>query len=634
MLDIGGKNASLCGDNAVGKTTTCNSFLWLLFGKNSDDRTSFKVKPQDEHGNDIHHLQTEVEAELSVDGKPLKLRKMLEEKWTKKRGSAEAELTGNTISYWWDDVPVKESEYKQRISELVDEGIFRMITNPLYFNTKLSWQERRKILLEMCGDLSDEQVIASDPKLSKLADILSGKSIDDYKKILNEKIKRLEKEKAGIPPRIDELTLSVPQLQPDYAEIETTLKTYKDELEGIELGLADALQMSQEYGKIQQVLSQLKLKQADVRARIEAESGADRKKLVDELNKLSGEKYEIEAQKAVDEHLFELNTEQYNAVYCELKQLREEWASLTAKQFPEPEEGSFICPTCGRELPEEAKETKLAEMKARFEENKKAELEKNVKQGKFKKSEQGRIESELTALKQKIADRTKCLTEIEKRIAEINIELQKPVAEPDYSSDEEYSRLQKQIKVLEAELAQPVEDKTSALLQRKREVQSKIDECNNVLSRKADFEGKKKRIEELKAEERQLAQQITELEGHKYLCEQFTVAKVNLLEDKINSRFRHVKFKMFEQQINGGIAETCQALVNTNGVYVPFDDANHAGKVNAGIDCINALCDYYGVRACIWIDFRESVSRIIKTDSQIINLVKSEPDKILRVVIE
>ena len=184
---------------------------------------------------------------------------------------------------------------------------------------------------------------------------------------------------------------------------------------------------------------------------------------------------------------------------------------------------------------------------------------------------------------------------------------------------------------MQAELDRPREDKTTELMTCKREIQAKIDGLNQTLNDKKAAENTQKRINELKAEEKDLAQQITELEGHKYLIEQFNIAKVNMLEDKINSRFKHVRFKLFEQQLNGNIVEICQALVNTNGVYVPFDDANHAGKVNAGLDIINSFSEYYEVTAPIFIDFRESVSKIIPTASQIVNLIKNEPDKTLRV---
>jgi hypothetical protein len=61
---------------------------------------------------------------------------------------------------------------------------------------------------------------------------------------------------------------------------------------------------------------------------------------------------------------------------------------------------------------------------------------------------------------------------------------------------------------------------------------------------------------------------------------------------------------------------------------VPFGAANTAGQVNAGLDIINALIKFHGVSAPIFIDGRESVNRLIHTESQIINLVVSH-DKTL-----
>ena len=61
----------------------------------------------------------------------------------------------------------KKKNTKKMVSSLVDESIFKLITNPLYFNETYSWQNRRKLLLEMCGDISDEDVIASHDELRR-----------------------------------------------------------------------------------------------------------------------------------------------------------------------------------------------------------------------------------------------------------------------------------------------------------------------------------------------------------------------------------------------------------------------------------------------------------------------------------
>jgi len=127
-------------------------------------------------------------------------------------------------------------------------------------------------------------------------------------------------------------------------------------------------------------------------------------------------------------------------------------------------------------------------------------------------------------------------------------------------------------------------------------------------------------MEELNKEEKKLQIKIAELEGKLYLSEEFIRTKIKLVEDSINKKFKGaVTFKLFENQINGGFRETCEALVNG----VPFGDANAASKINAGLSILNTLCEHYGVYAPVFIDNAESVNQIIYTDSQLIRLVVS-----------
>lgn len=85
---------------------------------------------------------------------------------------------------------------------------------------------------------------------------------------------------------------------------------------------------------------------------------------------------------------------------------------------------------------------------------------------------------------------------------------------------------------------------------------------------------------------------------------------------------------MFDIQVNGGIAETCEPMVNG----VPFStNLNSGARINAGLDIINALCDYYNIQAPIFIDNKESITKLIETKSQVISLIVSERDKKLRV---
>ena len=642
-----GMNASIFGENGTGKTTTMDAFLWVLFNKDSTDRTSFKIKPQDEAGNDVHMLQTEVEVALLVDGQILSIRKMTEEKWTTKRGSADKDLTGNTISYWWDEVPVKESEYKQKIGDLVDENIFRIITNPMYFNSRLSWQDRRKILLEISGDMSDEDVLSSDGKLAKLSAILGGKSIEDYKKIIAERLKGLSKEREDIPPRIDELMMSIPNVQPDYLTLESDLLRHQDALAAIEKDMTSAGAIAQGYRLRQQNLYSLEIKLEGIRMQIQQKNESGRKDLARDKGAFENEKDSLEVEveqfkKTLKRDLdtFTENKVSRDTLLEEYQELIEAKASEMSNVFSEPIDG-IQCSSCGQKLPKNMMETQISELREKYEVSKAARINRleasiatNLQRGTALKECSQNLLSKTKVNDDLIDEKEKLIDQIHGDIEVLETLLKIPAKEPNYESNPEYIKLSNEILSAKEELDKPAEDITADLQLKKREVQEKIDNLSIALNARRTIERTRLRIEELKDEEKRLAVQITEMEGHKYLLEQFVVTKVNLLESKINGRFQNIRFKLFDVQINGGISETCEALVNTNGSYVPFTEANHAGKVNAGIDCINTLSAHFGCCAPIWIDFRESVSRIGSTGSQVINLVKSEADKALRVELE
>ena len=172
-LDTQGKDANIYGDNATGKTTLADAFMWLLFDKDSSNRKDFQIKTLKPNGEPEHGLEHAVEAILQLsNGSQLALKKVYYDKWTKKRGSATAEFTRHTTDYFIDGVPVQKKEYDAKIAEIADENIFRLLTDPRYFNEILHWPDRRKLLLEVCGDVSDAEVIASNKDLSGLSEIL------------------------------------------------------------------------------------------------------------------------------------------------------------------------------------------------------------------------------------------------------------------------------------------------------------------------------------------------------------------------------------------------------------------------------------------------------------------------------
>ena len=135
------------------------------------------------------------------------------------------------------------------------------------------------------------------------------------------------------------------------------------------------------------------------------------------------------------------------------------------------------------------------------------------------------------------------------------------------------------------------------------------------------------RVKELSDQERTLSAEFEDLERQLYLTDQFVRTKVTMLEEKINSRFKLARFKLFEEQINQGLSETC--VVTSNGV--PYPSMNNAARINIGLDICNTLSEHFGKEIPIWIDNKEAVSELLDTKSQQIRLIVSEKDKTLRI---
>lgn len=643
-LVLNGKNATVRGNNATYKTTQQTAFQWLLFGKNSDGKTDFSVKPLDENNCEIHFLETEVEAELTVDGKPLKLKKVLTENWVKPRGQEKQEYKGNTTVYYFDEVPVGANEYKSKIGAIIDEDTFKLITNPMYFCTQYKtgkltdWQSRRVKLFEICGNMSDNEIIAASPNLAKLPEILNGKSVDDRKAIIKASIAKLNKEIDDIGPKINENQRLIPKTSVDYSDTEKQLSELRTKLDELDKQLSDAGSIAAEMQKKQRELYVLKGQLDRVKARIDEEANKGRKELLIEKQELAEAKFAQEniirnANDTLSEYKRKIQVydEKLTSMREKYKKLMEEKQKIQAREFIVPEESNFVCPTCFQSLPEDAKEQKIKELKENFENGKESclrqidtDINANISNGKAIKASKDDLQKRIAETEERMPEAEKRMQEITDRLFEIEKILLQPIETPHYTADSEYASLSSQIENLQAELEKPAEDTTADIRQQKQEIQAQIDRCNYILNNRDVAENAKKRIEELEQQEKDMSVQKSKLEGQLFLMDEFIRTKANMLSESINRRFRHVRFKLFEIQINGNLNECCEVLVNTNGCWVPYADGNTAGRINAGIDIINALIDFYGVSAPLVVDNAESVTDILVTPAQMIKLVKPE----------
>lgn len=632
-LDIQGENVSVYGDNATGKTTLMDSFLWLLFGKDSANRADFDIKTLTEDGEALHGLDHSVEATVELGGRPMTLQKVYSEKWTKRRGAATKEFTGHTTDHFLDGVPVQKKEYDAAVADIASEDIFKLLTNPRYFNDMLHWQKRREILLEVCGDVSDTDVIASDKALGRLPEILGSRSLDDHRKVIAARRTELNKEINKIPVRIDEVTQGLPDvtgiskaaLEKEIGALSKVLQDKVQERSRIESGG----EVAEKQKALRELEAELLDMQNKLRAGVDDKIGAARA----DRSKFAGEMDCLNSAIRSNEHAIADNRREIGRLEARMEQLRTDWEQENSKTFDFVQDDT--CPTCGQALPEWQMEEAWGKALAGFNQAKAKKLEDITKQGKDDRARAGELALQNSKMEQENEADKEMLQRLQRDADKAQQLIEGLTAQADdVVKDLVYIEKAEGRQILVDAIAALKEDNREALTAIDAEIaelETQIDDAKSKLALLGAHEAGQARIEELKAQERDLAAEYERLEGELYLTEQFVRAKVTMLEDKINSRFEHARFKLFNVLVNGAVEECCETLYQG----VPYSSAlNNAAQINVGLDIINTLSEHYKFTAPIWIDNREAVTRLIPTRAQLISLIVSEPDKKLRVEIE
>lgn len=598
------------GANGTGKTTLDDAFMWLLFDKDSQDRKDFEIKTLESDNSPIHFLDHEVTGDFELDGRTFTLCKRLKEKWVKKRGQAEQEFSGHETTYYIDGVPCKKSEYQKYVDEIINEKTFKLLTNPLAFES-MKWQDKRKTLFEVCGTVNDDII----PGYDKLQQHLNGKNVDDFKKTLAATKKKLKKDIEDIPPRIDELRRGIDEsVDKEGALLKIANK------EKVIQGLEQQLEASEKAFEVvrdkqRQILSLERAKEEFVREHNKQAYG-EHGKLKDQYAQLKSalNSKQIEQDRLVK--IIEIKKQDNVLLEGKVSDHRAEWQRIAEETF---DEHKAICPTCGQSLPED----KVQELIGKYEREKSVRQERVVNLANSKKTSISSNNNEIVRCTELFEGIAQEVVTINDSLADLEEKLALPIEQISCDTTE----IDAQIDVLKQELASFNQLDTYKIKEEIRVAQHDIGIYNLEVA-KADNQSRTlERIKELEDQLKDFQLKLADSEQQEILVEDFTRAKVDMLEDNINSKFTTVKFKLFEEQINGGLVECCESLING----VPFSNANNAAKVAAGIDIINVLSNHYGFYAPIWLDNRESVTEIPDTYSQVINLIVSENDKELRV---
>lgn len=632
----------ILGQNATGKSTLMDAFLWLLFGKDSSDRKDFEIKTLDENNEPYHRLDHEVAALITVDGEELNLRRVYKEKWVTKRGEKDKVFSGHETDFYWNDVPLKLEDYQTKIAGILNESVFKLITNTGYFNS-LKWQDRRNVLLQIAGHIDDTDVL---DKISTLqnksqvglltAALNKKKTIEEFRKEIAAKKLKIKNDLIQFPSRIDEANRSLPD-EKNYKEIDILISQAMADLDTTESLLMTKTQAQKQRQeevskKIQEVgefRAQLQRIEFDKKNAV-MDSRRSREQVILDLKRELRIKQDELSRSIVD---YSTEEKRKSGLEVIAKDLRTKWEKINNEKLEFSDE-EFHCPACKRAFETSDIQPRLDELTANFNTDRSKRLAEVTERGKSTAQDIKVLEAKLGNLKTDGSALRVEIGSIQNKIAVFEEENTRLSGTEDSQvkeailTDTEHKAISEMIVLRNEEINTPAPgENNTELLQRKRDLNARMDGLKKELSTKEQREKTLARIEELKTQESNMAQEMADLEGVDYCIDQFTKAKMDMLESRINGRFKIVKFKMFNVQINGGLEETCETLING----VPFPDANTASKINAGLDVINTLSDHYGVTAPIFIDNRESVIKISESRSQIINLIVSASHKKLTV---
>ena len=631
VLDVFfGDKTKIRGQNASGKTTVFDSFTWLLFNKNSAGEEKFNVRPLDADGKRVDNVEIKVVAVLDVDGREVELSKVQRQKWVKKRGTSVTELQGNENLFEIDGYPKSEKDYKAYISGLVDEELFKMLTNPQFFSG-MKWKEQRDILMKFVSTVSDVELAKENPEFSELvSELEKAPSTDDIHKKFSKALSEWKKKQAEIPVRIDELSKSLVQI--DVAEQELAKNDLERRISELDDKIAnsnnivgdlisESMQLQMDMSVVMQDMNrELSQKRNKVEGSV-FDSKVEFEKVKDTISKK--EKYICEAESCIE------TAEKRRAdLGCEYKEVSAKVFDETPYRFDDSkwifDENSIICSLCGQVFPKD----RIAEIKADFESRKakaKADAENSLnyardqfvaqKKSKLKAIETAgfeqkelidtmtaeieKVKVEIEELKKKKQEISLNLSDLEKQLAEIPVEAT-------YSQNEEYVNLKSRYDEVSTKI-EKLKISTDAIdtfKEERKQLEAELDAAKAEIAKASKNVEIEERIGELEQEQREVGQKVADQEKMLYLLEQFIKFKMLKISETINSKFKTVSWKMFEEQLNGGMRECCECTVNG----VPYSTLNRGHRIVAGLDIIQSLSELYGVTAPIFTDNAESIN--------------------------
>lgn len=626
-VNLEGQSADIYGRNGTGKTSLYDAYLWLLFGKDSKGVSKFDVKPLDENGRPKTGTDTEVEAMLDVDGKTVKLRRVLHEKWKVTPGSADPIYAGDETLCYIDDVPVKlEKDYQPYIAGMIgDEEQFKLLSIHGYFMTR-PWEQRRRYLVDAAGGNAEAEIQAR-PEFRDIPAILQGKTPEDAKKRLDEQKKRVKADLDKIPIQLGELQrMYDPPTTEALRDADAQITAYRVEMDNINRqldGTVDVFAEAAALGaKIRRLNNEIDLRKAELDRPIREAAQAFEERLKNARERKKS--LSAEAKRFEDDLMsidFELGT-----LKTERERLLAEYYTIKDEPYI-PQAIETKCPVCGQDLPLHQVEQAKKKAESAFFTMQQRRLNDKISEGEPKTSRINKLEEERKGIQERLDKKRVFIAAVDEDIKALEAEdaLPKP-QHYQYEQDEKYMQLMGELQKLREEMEQPRDTSVrDQLLTSRDKILDTIADLQRIYIRRDDAERIKGRIGELEEKRVQLGAQAIEIEGQLSTLQEYTAACCSAMEDRINSMFHTIQWQLFEPFNNGGYRACCNATLY--GVDYSTN-LNNGARINAGIEIIRVLSRSLGVTVPCFVDNAEAVNNLAYSSGQMIRLRVSDASEL------
>lgn len=616
------------GANGTGKTSLFDSFCWLLWAKDSDDRTqsgnvSFYPFDPGKQGEVLHNVVVKVEAVLEIDGAQHVLCRTMQEKWTTPNGTELPRFTGNETKLYIDGLAVKANQFDAFVKENINSELFKLTSNPRYFPT-LHWKEQRRILMELVGDISNDDVLAADASLEPLRNELASRKPEDCKKLWQQQQKAAVKDLEKTVLLINENRKHLPQIENEAevkAELEAQRLVLMKPLEKAMQEKADILSgtaVSKKQAEAKVLESKLDVIRAEQREKI----AAVRKPFDEQIAALEAEaKTAAETVKPYRQTVVNLD----NAIREneeKLKVLQDSWQAVDAEEFND------VCPCCHRPYPPE----QIADQRAAFNRSKAERLEKIEADGNalFDKNEENKAQRD--AAMKEVQRLSKLDLEMPDKRSEIIKQREEAVqALPPMENRRDWFEASEDLKRINHEIEELHIDVKLKLMDAEKAIESAQKPVGDIDVRLAEIkaaEATRALITDYTKQQQTLREQHDELALKLSLIKKFDEIKAVMTTEKVKAILPGMDFKLFNyNNTNEGYTETCELVKDGK----PYANLSNGEKIAVGCELIAAISKHYGVSNPVWIDNAEATTKHLETNGQAILLRVSAADAELRI---